>query len=203
MPHTTDVASMLREDVVVARTAWAESARPDVDEFSRREESDFLEPANHEGEKLDFHALRHTCGAWLAMTGAHPKAVQSVMRHSSITLTLDTYGHLLPGQEADTVARFPSMMGDAGDASEMRATGTDDASAQQNAQHSTPQIALNRTTSHGGDTPRKPVRSSTRKPVPDNMLSCDSVRQEEGFCEWGRWDSNPQPTDYESAALTD
>lgn len=69
---------------------------------------------NHEGEVLDFHALRHTCGAWLAMAGAHPKSVQSVMRHSTIVLTMDTYGHLFPGQEADTVALFPNMVGDEG-----------------------------------------------------------------------------------------
>jgi hypothetical protein len=31
------------------------------------------------------------------------------MRHSSITLTMDTYGHLFPGQEADAVAKLPSM----------------------------------------------------------------------------------------------
>jgi integrase len=59
---------------------------------------------------FDFHSLRHTCGAWLAMNGAHPKAVQSVMRHSTITLTMDTYGHMFPGQDAATVARFPNML---------------------------------------------------------------------------------------------
>ncbi|NLE56957.1 MAG: tyrosine-type recombinase/integrase [Planctomycetes bacterium] len=63
------------------------------------------------GERLDFHALRHTCGAWLALSGAHPKAVQAVMRHLTITLTMDTYGHLFPGQEAETVARLPEILG--------------------------------------------------------------------------------------------
>ncbi len=42
------------------------------------------------------------------MTGAHLKAVQTVMRHSSITLTMGTYGHLVPGQAADTIADLPS-----------------------------------------------------------------------------------------------
>lgn len=60
---------------------------------------------------LDLHALRHTGGVWLALAGAHPKAIQAVMRHSTITLTMDTYGHLIPGQEADTVARLPEMQG--------------------------------------------------------------------------------------------
>jgi hypothetical protein len=102
-------------------------AEHDPQEHLRREQSDFLVVVNHEREALDFHALRHTCEAWLEMTGAHPKAVQSIMRHSSITLTMDTYGHLFPGQEADTVARLPGMMGNGPEA--LRATGTCDAAA--------------------------------------------------------------------------
>ncbi len=72
---------------------------------------------NHDGEVLDFQSLRDTCGAWLAIAGAHPKAVQAIMRHSTIVLTMDTYGHLFPGQEAETISRLPKMMGcKAGDA---------------------------------------------------------------------------------------
>jgi len=89
-----------------------DDARKDQQERKRREESDFLLEANFEGEVLDFHALRHTCGAWLALTGAHPKTVQSVMRHSTITLTMDTYGHLFPGQEAEAVSKLPDMLGE-------------------------------------------------------------------------------------------
>ena len=59
------------------------------------------------------------------MAGVPIKTVQAVMRHSSITLTMDTYGHLFPGQEADAVARLRYMM--TTDQPEvMRATGTDD-----------------------------------------------------------------------------
>ena len=43
------------------------------------------------------------------MTGAHPKLVQHMMRHSSITLTMDTYDHLFPGQDVDAVARMKRM----------------------------------------------------------------------------------------------
>lgn len=32
------------------------------------------------------------------------------MRHSMIVLTMDTYGHLFPGQEAETISRLPKMM---------------------------------------------------------------------------------------------
>ena len=110
LPHESNMARMLREDLEDARKAWVSEAGEDADELARREESDFLAIQNHEGEWLDFHALRHTCGAWLAMKGAYPKTVQSVMRHGSITLTMDTYGHLFPGQEAEAISRFKSLM---------------------------------------------------------------------------------------------
>jgi len=58
------------------------------------------------------------------MTGAHPKVVQTVMRHGSITLTMDTYGHLFPGQEADAIAGMRVML--TGPPTILRATGTDD-----------------------------------------------------------------------------
>ena len=54
--------------------------------------------------------------------------IQAIMRHSSITLTMDTYGHLFPGQEADTVARLPGMLGNGQKA--LRATGTADYTAE-------------------------------------------------------------------------
>jgi hypothetical protein len=59
---------------------------------------------NERGEVFDFHALRHQCGAILIAAGVSPKAVQLHMRHSSIKLTLDTYGHLMEGDTAKVVA---------------------------------------------------------------------------------------------------
>lgn len=110
MPHVTDVARMLRGDLAAAREAWLKEAEKNKSEWARRKASDFLCVKNHDGEVLDFHSLRHTCGAWLAIAGAHPKAVQAIMRHSTIVLTMDTYGHLFPGQEAETISRLPKMM---------------------------------------------------------------------------------------------
>ena len=47
--------------------------------------------------ELRFHDLRHTYAALLIAEGAHPRALMERMGHSSITVTLGTYGHLLPG----------------------------------------------------------------------------------------------------------
>jgi len=46
---------------------------------------------------LRFHDLRHTAVALAIAQGAHPKAIQERMGHSSITVTLDRYWHLGPG----------------------------------------------------------------------------------------------------------
>ncbi len=124
MPTKYSVARMFRRDLADARRAWLKATK-DPAERTRREQSDFLQAANHDGEKADFHSLRHTTGAWLALAGVHPKVVQTVMRHSSITLTMDTYGHLFPGQDAEAVASLPDIMGGGIDQEAMTATGTD------------------------------------------------------------------------------
>lgn len=46
--------------------------------------------------RLRFHDLRHTCASLLIEQGAHPKEIQARLGHSSITTTLDRYGHLMP-----------------------------------------------------------------------------------------------------------
>jgi len=45
---------------------------------------------------LRWHDLRHTAVALAIANGAHPKSIQERMGHSSITVTLDRYGHLFP-----------------------------------------------------------------------------------------------------------
>lgn len=45
---------------------------------------------------LRLHDLRHSCVALLIELGAHPKAIQERLGHSSITVTMDVYGHLFP-----------------------------------------------------------------------------------------------------------
>ncbi|MGH9120402.1 MAG: tyrosine-type recombinase/integrase [Acidimicrobiales bacterium] len=51
---------------------------------------------NRAGVHCRFHDLRHTSVALAIAEGAHPKAIQTRMGHSSINVTLDRYGHLFP-----------------------------------------------------------------------------------------------------------
>jgi integrase len=48
------------------------------------------------GLRCRVHDLRHTSVALAIAEGAHPKAIQTRMGHSSINVTLDRYGHLFP-----------------------------------------------------------------------------------------------------------
>ena len=121
LPADWEMAKMLRGDLAEARNAWLDEVKHDPEARAKRDESDFLAFANHVGEVLDFHALRHTTGAWLALQGVHPNVIKTVMRHSSITLTMDTYGHLLPDQHADAIGGMVSIMTDN---SPLAATGT-------------------------------------------------------------------------------
>ena len=43
------------------------------------------------------HDLRHTCATILLKAGQHPKFVQELLGHANISITLDTYSHVLPG----------------------------------------------------------------------------------------------------------
>jgi hypothetical protein len=61
------------------------------------------------GRYIDFHALRHTTGSFLVASGAHPKVVQSILRHSDINLTMGRYTHVFSGQESEAVAELPDL----------------------------------------------------------------------------------------------
>lgn len=52
-------------------------------------------------QPLRFHDLRHTYAALMVAAGAHPKLLQAQLGHTSINVTLNTYGHLFPDAFVD------------------------------------------------------------------------------------------------------
>lgn len=60
---------------------------------------------------LTFHELRHTAVALAIEVGAHPKAIQERFGHSSITVTLDQYGHLFPSLDETLADNFDRSFG--------------------------------------------------------------------------------------------
>lgn len=99
---------MLRNDLANARKLWLDSFTND-EERKKNEQSDFMQVENEDGEILDFHALRYTCGGWLAIVGVDVQTIQKIMRHHSVTMTIDTYGRLLPGAEDMAIERVARL----------------------------------------------------------------------------------------------
>jgi integrase len=66
---------------------------------------------------IGLHECRHTYASYMIAAGVNAKALSSYMGHSSITMTIDRYGHLMPGNEqhaADLLEAFlsqPAPMG--------------------------------------------------------------------------------------------
>jgi integrase len=56
-----------------------------------------------------FHDLRHTAATLLLCEGVHPKIVQERLGHSQISVTLDTYSHVLPTMQRDAADRLDTM----------------------------------------------------------------------------------------------
>ena len=56
--------------------------------------------------QVRFHDLRHSHATQLLKQGIHPKIVSERLGHSSISITLDLYSHVLPGMQLDAVLGF-------------------------------------------------------------------------------------------------
>ena len=56
------------------------------------------------------HDLRHTCATLLLSKGVHPKFVQELLGHATISITLDTYSHVLPGMGGQTTAAMEEVL---------------------------------------------------------------------------------------------
>lgn len=60
--------------------------------------------------KMHFHDLRHSCASLMLADGVHAKAIQATLGHSTITMTMDNYAHLMPTTGADVAGRFDKIL---------------------------------------------------------------------------------------------
>ena len=47
--------------------------------------------------RIRLHDLRHLCASLLIAQQVHPRVIMEILGHSQISLTMNTYGHLMPG----------------------------------------------------------------------------------------------------------
>lgn len=61
-------------------------------------------------QRLRFHDLRHTAATLLLAEGIHPKVVQEMLGHSAVSLTLDTYSHVVPDLQREAAEKMQALL---------------------------------------------------------------------------------------------
>ena len=61
-------------------------------------------------DSIRLYDLRHSCATLLLAAGENPKVVSERLGHASITLTLDTYSHVLPGMQESASYKLGVML---------------------------------------------------------------------------------------------
>ncbi len=76
----------------------------DAGNLLRRYFSPLLEKAGI--PHVRFHDLRHSAATLLLSQGIHPKVVQERLGHSTISVTMDIYSHVLPDMQREAADRL-------------------------------------------------------------------------------------------------
>jgi integrase len=59
---------------------------------------------------VGLHEARHTFASLMIAAGVNAKALATYMGHSSISITLDRYGHLFPGSEGQAAGMLDAYL---------------------------------------------------------------------------------------------
>lgn len=64
----------------------------------------------HGSPHIRFHDMRHTHATLELEAGIPPKVMQERLGHSSITMTLDLYSHVVPGTQKEATGRIAALI---------------------------------------------------------------------------------------------
>ena len=59
-----------------------------------------------QGLEIRYHDIRHSHATALLKAGVHPKVVSERLGHASISITLDTYSHVMPGMQEEAAEKI-------------------------------------------------------------------------------------------------
>jgi hypothetical protein len=72
-----------------------------------RREFGLAQPASY---PLRFHDLRHSCATLLIAQGVHARVVMEILGHTNITITMNTYAHVLPQVSREAADKLDSLL---------------------------------------------------------------------------------------------
>ncbi len=61
-------------------------------------------------EPISLHECRHTFASLMIAAGVNAKALSTFMGHANISITLDRYGHLMPGAEDEAASLMDAYL---------------------------------------------------------------------------------------------
>jgi integrase len=59
---------------------------------------------------IRLYGLLHTCATLLLAAGENPKIVAERLGHNSVTMTLDTYSHVLPDMQERATGKLEAIL---------------------------------------------------------------------------------------------
>jgi integrase len=72
-------------------------------------------------DRITFHECWHTYASLMIAAGVNAKALSTYMGHANISITLDRYGHLMPGNESEAAGLLDAYLEAQREAAEERA----------------------------------------------------------------------------------
>ncbi len=60
---------------------------------------------------MRFHDLRHGAASLLLAQGVHPRIVMEKLGHTTITLTMNTYSHVIPDLQREAATKMEAVLG--------------------------------------------------------------------------------------------
>lgn len=57
-----------------------------------------------------FHDLRHTCATLLLVQGEQPRTIMDILGHSQISLTMNTYAHVMPEVRREAASKMDAIL---------------------------------------------------------------------------------------------
>ena len=114
--RTVPIASVLRNYLVEQRIRTADpdgrvfgdGSQPFSPSRVRERASKAWERAKL--ERITLHEARHTFASLMIAAGVNAKALSTYMGHANIAITLDRYGHLMPGNEAEAASLLDAFL---------------------------------------------------------------------------------------------
>jgi integrase len=105
MVFTTGIGTMLDpRNMVRSFYAILNTPDPSDPEPDRKKKRKLL-------PRLRFHDLRHSAATLLLAQGVHPRYIMELLGHSSITVTMNTYGHVLEEMKSETARQIDAVFG--------------------------------------------------------------------------------------------